>query len=303
MSETNRVILRYIDEVTYGITPTDGVWQKVRFNSDDLTAQPQTTQSEEIRDDRMISDLILTSMTVGGGYQSELSYGSFDDFMEMAMGGTWATDVLKAGTVKRSVSIEKEYADIAKFILFKGMRVGTMAINAQFGQIATIGFGFAGNGSTSGGTSTVGLGSTTAVNTNDVMSGADVANILVDGSAATVDMRNIGINLDNNLRPIEALGSVAPSNQAYGSSNITGTIEAYFEDLAFYDALINSTAKSIQWEISDGTNTYTLLIPKLKFNDGAPPTPGKDQDVLQSLGFTALFDSATGTNLQITRSV
>ena len=300
MAETNRVAVRYTAESTYGVLPTTG-WKPLRYTSETIGAEPQTTISDEIRSDRMVADLINTSLNVGGDANFELSYTSFDDLIEAALLGTWTTNVLKVGTVKRSFSIEKQFQDITQYIRFTGMRVGAMSLNFQFGQVATGSFTFAGNGTTSSGTAAT--GTTSAATTTAVMSGGQVANVNVNGSASTLLFRTINLTVDNTLRPIQALGQTAPSNQAYGRATITGTIEAYFDNLSLYTPLISSTAISVSFDALDvAGNKYTVLIPKLKFSSGTPQTPGVDQDVVQSLGFTALFDSTTSTSLQITRT-
>jgi len=60
--------------------PTDpaaipsGDAEYVNFSSDDLTAGIGTTQSNHVRPDRMTTDVIVTSMEVGGGFTNELHF-------------------------------------------------------------------------------------------------------------------------------------------------------------------------------------------------------------------------------------
>lgn len=300
MSEANRVALRIAPETVYNTLAATG-WKALRYTSETLGAEPQTTISDEIRSDRMVADLINTSLNVGGDINVELSYSSFDDLIEAALLGTWTTNVLKVGSTKRSFSVEKQFLDINQYIRFTGMRVGAMALNFQFGQVSTGSFTLAGAGTTAAGTAAT--GTTTAATTTSVMSGGDVADVKVNGVTTTLLFRTINLTVDNTLRPIQALGQVAPSNQAYGRATITGTVEAYFDDLSLYNPLINSTSISLAWDAEDvAGNMYTILLPKIKFSSGTPQTPGVDQDVVQSLGFTALFDTTTATSLQITRT-
>lgn len=230
MSESNRVALRYIPEVTYGTTPTDGVWQALRFNGESLTATPDVVVSEEIRSDRHISDQLQTGLTVGGGFNFELSANSFDDFIEAALCGAWTADVLKVGTTDYQFSIEKEFEDISKFIGFKGMRVGQMSLSLAYGAIATGTFTFAGNGSTTPTVSDVGLGSTTPATSTPILNGSsDVSSVKINGVTTDICISSLTLDVNNNLRPINCIGSVAPTNQAKGSASVTGSVEVYLD--------------------------------------------------------------------------
>lgn len=311
MSESNLVGLKYIDEDeggagTYGTTPANGTWQDLRYVSSSLAANPQTVISNELRSDRMVSDLVKVSEAVGGDVAVELSDGTYDDLLEAGMGGTWTTNVLKAGATKRAYSLELDYDfdGTPHYLQYKGMRVGGFNFNFTYGAIITGGFVFAGKEALSSATSLVGTGSTTAKTTTDVINGSDqVTSITLDGGAITgVTVRSITLNLDNSMRPFEGIGAAGPSNQSYGRSMITGSIETYFDSTDLYDELLAGTAIAIQWVVSDGTNTMTFLMPNVKFNSGTPAVPGVDTDVMLNLEFTALYDSTEDTNLKITRS-
>lgn len=304
MSESNQVKLIYVVESTYGTTPTDSVnWKTLRMTGESIGANPQTIISNEIRSDRQVADNILVSLQVGGASNFEMSAQTFDDFLEAVMCGTWTTDVLKIGSTDRSYTLEKQFLDLSQNIAFKGMRVGQMDLNFTFNQIVTGAFTFVGNGVTSpSGTSLVGAGTLAAATTTDVLASPDVGTIQVDGGSAPSPIRSIQLSLNNNMRPTEALGNSAPLNQRKGRATITGTIEAYFDDVTLYNKLINNTAASLSWVASDGTNSYTFLLPKIKFGDGNPTADAGDQDVIQTLSFTALYDATEATSLKVTRA-
>lgn len=98
MSDSNRVSLAYIVETTYGETPA-GTLQDLRYTSESLTSDTPTTISQEVRNDRQIPDVIRTGLSASGDIGYELSFGTFDDFIQAAMqsfsadAGTWGTAV------------------------------------------------------------------------------------------------------------------------------------------------------------------------------------------------------------------
>lgn len=304
MSDSNRGLIRYISEVTLGTTPVNGTWQLARFTGESLSATVVTTQSNEIRSDRLISDMPKTNLTVGGGLDIELSATTYDDFIEAALCGTWASDVLKVGVVDRSFSIEKEFADLSRFASFAGMRVGQMSLSMAFGAIITGSFTFAGTGSDTATTSLVGTGSTTAATTTEVLNASsDVGTVKIDDVATDICIQTITLDVTNNLRERGCIGNDAPSDQRKGTSTVTGTVEMYMDvdAWALYEKALANTAISLEYTVTDGVNSYTFLIPKAKLAGDTPTIDGLDTDVMFTATFTALADAVEGTNLKITR--
>lgn len=90
-AESNRVSLRYIeeDDACWSVTPLLGVTRELRVTSSSLTANKETQISEEIRADRMVSNIIEVGASSGGDIEGEFSVGTYDDFFQAFLGGTW----------------------------------------------------------------------------------------------------------------------------------------------------------------------------------------------------------------------
>jgi len=103
MSDSSSVQLYYVEESTWGEIPVSGgspeapKLNEFRFTSDSLTQTTETSQSEEIRSDRQVSDIIRTAVSAGGDVGIELSYGSHDDLMAGALADEWSTLVDETG--------------------------------------------------------------------------------------------------------------------------------------------------------------------------------------------------------------
>lgn len=82
MADGSRHSLFGVKEVTYGVTPNNPALDLVRITGTTLGLAKDSLQSEEIRSDRQISDFRLGANQVGGDVSFELSYGSFDQFLE-----------------------------------------------------------------------------------------------------------------------------------------------------------------------------------------------------------------------------
>jgi hypothetical protein len=92
LQSTNRVSLAKIRESTFGVTPTNPAFKKIRETSSGLNANPKTVITNEIRADRQVTDLVLTDMDAGGNIGGELAFGVADDDLEEALQGTWSNN-------------------------------------------------------------------------------------------------------------------------------------------------------------------------------------------------------------------
>lgn len=95
MSSSNLVKISMIEEAVYGVTPGVGNFNAVRFTSESLSGTPGTTESQQIRTDRMSSGQVVTSLTVGGDINFELAKDVVvEDIIKSAMLSAWSTAAL-----------------------------------------------------------------------------------------------------------------------------------------------------------------------------------------------------------------
>lgn len=93
MSDADRINVAYVEETTFGVTPSGPAptLQNVRLTSESLKQATTTVSSAEIRPDRQINDVVRTVITGEGDIGIELSYGAFDDFFEATLQSSgWA---------------------------------------------------------------------------------------------------------------------------------------------------------------------------------------------------------------------
>ena len=92
MSSSNEVQISYIEETVYSETPAAGNFKQARFTSDGLNASPETSESAQIRTDRLSSGQVLTGLTIGGDLPIEFTKAEdVDNFLEGAMMSSWAS--------------------------------------------------------------------------------------------------------------------------------------------------------------------------------------------------------------------
>lgn len=307
MSEANRVSLTIAEEDgDYGVPTATGNFETISYTSQNVAANPQTTISNTLKSNRMVSDLALVGSQMGGAIQLEAQQGdAFDMMLEGALMGSWASGVLTAGTTERSFSIETGFTDWAtpQFLQYLGMRCGGFSLNVAYGSIVTGEFQFGGKEATS--TASIAAATSGNINpasTTPVFNGSSGVSVIQIDSSAITTVRTLSLSLTNNLRPIEAIGALGPSDQAAGRSLLSGSVDMYFEDLTQYNKLLNSSSCTINFTLSDGTKTYAFSMGNVKWNDGNPAVTGVDTDVMLSMNFTALEVGSTGTQISITRT-
>lgn len=310
MADGSRHSLAYIEEVTRGTTPATPVFKAVRHTGTTLALSKNTMQSEEIRNDRQISDFRHGAFQVGGDISLELSYGSFDDLLEAVLCGTWdvdapiaGTDQLKVGTTRRYFSIERLFEDILtadkpyhRFTAceFSSLSLSISADTMITGSLSVVGSGMA--------TDTVIItgatyGAATTTSPLDSFTGS-----LNEGGSAIAVITEISLTLENSLDPRFVVGSNESIQPSIGRSNVSGTITAFFENSDLLDKFINETESNIDFTLPDAAgNEYKFILPRIKYNGGQPDVSGEGPITL-AMPFQALLDDTEETNFIIERT-
>jgi len=295
----SRHSIGFIKESTYGVTPDTPVFKAFRHKTTSINLAKAIMQSEENRGDRQIADFRHGTRSVSGNIVSELSFGSFDDILENALGGVWASNVLKAGILRSSFSIERRFNDVGQFLRYTGVQVDSLAMPMTTGSLIEMTFGFLGQNMSTD-TSII-LGATyPAASTTAPMSA--LGGTVLEGGSPIGVVTDFSWNLANGLSSRFVIGTDISLEPNIARSNVTGTLVAFFETAGLYQKFISETTSSIQVSASDGTSSYDILFPKIKFTGGDVPMSGEGS-VSVTMPFQALLDPVTGTNIQITRNL
>lgn len=296
----SRHSMGYILESVYGTTPATPAFKYLRHNTTSLNLNKNAFQSNELRADRQIADFRHGTRSGAGNVVGELSYGTYDDFLEAALGGTWTTNVLKAGIVRRSFTIERNFQDVGQYFRYTGMEVDTLQLSMTPGAIIPITLGFMGQDMQVDDAIITGATYLAATTTSpmDALTGA-----LEEGGVANGVITEVNINLANNLATRFVVGSPFTLEPSIGRSNVTGNITAFFETMDLYQKFLDEDESSIEVTAQAGVggSSYAILLPRVKYSGGDVPVSGEGP-VSISMPFQALLDPITGTNMQITRT-
>ncbi len=287
-----------IVEVTWGTTPATPAMTKTRFTSVSLEPVMGMIESKELRSDRMTADVRGTTLNGEGTIAFEFAPTDFDDLIEAALGGTWTTNVLKAGATQKSFSMEVGHTGISQYKLLKGCLVDKWSMSIKPNQIVTGSFSII--------SKDFAVAGTTAATTTPAASGLspydaqNAATVMKEGGTTIAIITGLDFTLDNGIEKATVVGSKNLVGAQFGRSKITGTMTALFQDSTLLAKFLAETATSIECTLSNGTKSHALKFGNVKYTGGKSSVSTEGLLALE-LPFTALYDGVTTSNLQITR--
>ena len=211
-----------------------------------------------------------------------------------------------ADITPQSAVIETSFHDVGQHFVVDGLRTGGVSMEVTAGSIVT-------GSSTLQGRETKRSSLAKLDNpanytvleapaTEVVSATANVGSLSVNGVEQATAIRSIQFSIEGNLRNQQAVGSKFPVGIAAGRLNITGSIEASFADGAMYDRFLNHETVSLAFPIIDvDKNTYYFTLPAFKVSSDPVAPGGIDQDVMETMEFSAFRDAATRCMMQIDR--
>ncbi len=224
-----------------------------------------------------------------------------DDAAGEAITITGASQIVN-GTTFWSHSLQKEYTDMsgpAIFEDFTSLSVNTWALNVPVDGIVTGTFGMIGK--TSASSVTIYDAGADPANTNEVM--AAVEDVLkIEELNAEYGSMAFTMNLNNNLRQRQEIGTLGAISVGAGSLDLTGNVQAYFKNVAAMDRYLNFTSSNIAIIFQDSVgNNYVIDIPEVKYTDGKRVAGGRNTDIIADLSWTAKRDPTEGITIRMAK--
>ena len=296
-AQGSRSSLSYIVESTFGTTPA-GNFQNLPFTTHSLNMTKDRVSGTDINADRMSRVDRHGNRQVAGDIVADLRDTDFDDLLESALLNTWATNVLKVGTVPKYFSMEDYAADIDQARLFTGCSVNTLSVSLAPNAMVTGTFGIVGKDMTISATE----------KTQDAATGAAPfdsysGDLEIGGSVAAI-VTAMDFTVTNGFAPTFVVGDDSAPSLEVGDAVVEGTISAYFEDAALLNRFIDETETSLKVTVGDNEstpNTMEFFFPRCKINSADVGVDGPTSRVI-ALSFVALRDETEATNLRITRT-
>jgi len=291
--------LGYIEEVVYGTTPATPSLVQLPISSFTPELTKEGFQSGDLRSDRQIADYRHGARQAAIGMEFELKHTEFDEFLEAALWGTWATDTLKASTDRKFFSMEAAYRDIAQFHLYKGMLANSFGLSLGVDGVVKCNLALLGQDMVTAQTSADSgpYEVPSAARSFDSFTGT-----IDEGGGSIAIVTGLDFQLENGLTPAKVVGSATVADFFDGRSNLTGTVNAFFEDESLLDKFLDETPSDIEFVLTDpDSETLTFTIPRIIYTGGSAPVSG-EAGIVIALPFQATYDSSEDTNIKIVRS-
>lgn len=287
-----------------GTNSTLTALKQLRYTSESMNYNIENTVTAEITPTRVETDLVQVAVSSGGGFNFELSYGTFDDWLEAALGSTFSGVNLDNGTTLSSFLIQKAFEDMSpvQYHDFNGVVVDELNLNMEVGKIitgsvSTMAFGANIFEAQIGGATFPAVSSTTPMSAV-----ANLQAITIDGVPYTGCIMTMNAKFKNNLRAIRCVGSPTARDMKFGKFQVTGDLQFYFNEGSNFKKFVKGTEFALAYSMIDGAgNTYTFTFPRCKFESGEVVAGGTNTDTMFSATYRALYDSVTSRVVRITK--
>ena len=304
-AQGSRSGLSFIAESTFGTTPTTGSLSAIPYTGSSLNLTKEEIQSGALMPDRMLRNSRHGNRQVGGDVSVEFGPVDFDPLLESAFMSTFTANVLKVGTTLKTFTFNDGIQDVGQNRIFTGVTVGAMSFSIAPNQMATSSL------------TLVGKDMTTSASPARPTSTQPSGNAPFDSCSGQIQIGNTGgtltniatitgieLNINNDASAAFVVGNCSAAQLGYGMATVSGTITAYFDGLTEYNRFVNETETALSFTLSNAANNrpYTFLLPRVKFNSGDLPVSGPKSRIM-TIGFSAIYDTTTNTNIQITRVV
>jgi hypothetical protein len=314
-ANTSEAEVSVVEEATWGTIPANPPWQRVRVTGEGLVYDIENVTSEEITPEADVTDEVQVGAQASGPLNFELTFGDADTglLLAHALRASWVAGVaaddmeeLKAGTEKKSLSIEKKFVVTGgdDYSRYSGMVANTLNLTVEEKRIVTGSIEFLGKGEATG-TAALAGATYAAANIGKPIAAPDVAAITVGGVSGTVYYKSLGFTLNNNCAVRSAVGSKDAIGVRYGRREIEGTIIAYFDadTRPLYDRFVAGTESTLSFDLVDEAgDTYHVIFPRIKYRTGRKVAGANNEDVVAEMSFRALRDPVTGCAIQINRT-
>jgi len=193
----------------------------------------------EIRSDRRTNLPRLGTQAGDATLPADLRFTEHDSYLEAALGGTWATNVLVAGLTRRSYTAETYETDIDTSVLSKGMRFGGLHLTGAPDEPCHIEYPVAFIKQAVLGTGASPFYTSPTLTTNEMMVATDAA-ITID-AAPVLDMTAFDLTVNNGLQLAKVIGTPYSPDVYEGALTVSGTISVLRSSAARQSAYLAGT--------------------------------------------------------------
>jgi hypothetical protein len=201
-----------------------------------------------------------------------------------------------SGHTDLSYSIEHWHSDLVLSEVYSGCKINRMPVNIPPSGMSTIGFEFMGKDIVTAGAEY--FTAPTAETTTGILAGPN--GIIVAQSGAIAIATGLSFTYDGNMSAEPVIGSTTYADIAEGRILVGGQLTAMFDSAAVRDYFLNETEVQLIAALAvspaAAADFMSFALPRVKFGDAAKDDG--DKNLILTLPFTALYNSAGGVGVQ-----
>lgn len=290
--------ITFIKESVFNTTPSTPSMQTLEVVDFDGELTAESLVSKSINSNRQASKARRGSKSTEGKVVFELTPDNYDWLFEAVCQDTFDTNVLKVGSTQTSYSIEEAFLDLDLQRVFTGVVFDKLTMNVTTDDYVTPEVTFIGAAVTD-------LSATSLDDTPTAVAEKPrffhEGGTFKEGGSSVGFLTTINLEITNNVAGNKALGTAGFRNITSGRFMLSGDVTGTFESATLYNKFINNTDSSIEFTLTEGTETLTFKISQLNYTEGKIDGSG-DGPCTVSMKFNASFHAGDATTLTITRS-
>lgn len=299
LSDTTYSVVRETVEGTTPATPALSNFDYIPGS--DLTLDAKLLSSDVLKANRAMAGLGKVNFVGGGSLKTHFRRDTvIDMFLESALSGTFATNVLKAGKTDSTHTIEKKMIQAGSPLYFRytGMQVSKFGLTVDASSNAEATFDFIGVDRTTSTSAIVGA-TVGAVTQGALLDGSDVGTMTIAGLTGVFQSLELSVSHDRTPRFV--LGSPkSVGTSTKGFRTVKLTVKLYRDSLNPETVFIPDTPVAVSFALGSGTgNVYTFALPAVV---GSVPKDEGGNDAMVTVEMTAQYDNTAQTDISITKS-
>lgn len=290
-----------------GVLPGTPAMLVARFSDESFQYSPTIVDSPELDPTGQPRDTMLTGAVSEGAVNFPLARSLwFDEMLAAVFRNSWGTgqkapgtgvgaaltaNELVPGAIVQQFDIQKKFLTPTA-VYHRTVKTGVASLNLRLQANEII----SGTVQLMGGVLSVGTtdisGATYAdPGTYPPFTAPNVTNVNIGSFATAHCFQSLNIGFNSNLRNINCIGAVAPTDQNLGRfmPSIEGQVMFIGNDVI--DELLSQTYFAVSFTLSDGAgNSYTFDYPRCKILSAPVNIPGTNQDVVVPISLKAHYD-------------
>ena len=300
--------LALITEVAENTTPATPAFTVFRALGEDLKVERDYQFSQELDGKRGQKNAVIASLKGSGGVDFEYSHGLLDTLLESALRNAWSTNVLTDANTLKSFTLETTYESGAtdNYKRLTGAQVNTLSLDLKAADKVTGSASFMSRGADFA-TAIVAGATYVAGSTEPIQLGANFGSLTLGGSLTTDGLASLSMQINNNMRPIYALGTLGPVALGVDGLEIKGKMSLWVSDTEadWLRAYADGTTTGLNFIL--GTTTLKKIqfeLPNIVLNDITVGSKSQSGDVMIECDWTALQASTLSQAvIRVTRNV